>query len=189
MKTWQYTLRESVVIVSLVAVAMCWWLDHRANQRKLIELQVTMGTFRDRLETVRQLSESSKNEDEISLLIYAVSDPDIRIATVADTGLRRLSGISEGFGTIASGSHYSRMTIMKGWVDWYLTTGRDKGDGSILLMRMLDLSGFPRCEPPDGSRTTYAWDYENQNTRVELPDGSRVTTVYNAENRRVDRKP
>ena len=37
---------------------------------------------------------------------------------------------------------------------------------------------------PSG-RTTYTWDYENQNIRVELPDGARVTISYNADFRRV----
>lgn len=38
---------------------------------------------------------------------------------------------------------------------------------------------------PGGNRTTYVWDYENQNTLVRLPSGARVTMAYNADQRRI----
>ncbi len=38
---------------------------------------------------------------------------------------------------------------------------------------------------PTGSRTTYVWNYENQNTLVQQASGARVTMAYNAEFRRV----
>jgi len=38
---------------------------------------------------------------------------------------------------------------------------------------------------PTGSRTTYVWNYENQNTLVQQLSGTRETMAYNADFRRV----
>lgn len=121
MKTSQFTMRDLLSAVLLISVTVCWYVDRRSLRRELIRLQVTSGSYHVRLETMRGLSNAKASEAEIRLLIYAVSDPDVRIAKIADGGLRKVSGIRDGFGSIDFGSPDSRLAIMKKWIDWHLS--------------------------------------------------------------------
>jgi RHS repeat-associated protein len=59
-------------------------------------------------------------------------------------------------------------------------------DGSGRTTYTFDANGNQQSAlEPNGDRTTYSWDCENQNTLVRLADGSGVTMTYNHDFRRV----
>ena len=81
---------------------------------------VRAESFPIRMTAVKILS-SSRELDNVPSLVYALSDPDLRIVRVARDGLRFISRKFGGFGLPDEPSREEREEAIEAWKKWYLT--------------------------------------------------------------------
>jgi hypothetical protein len=99
-----------------------WKLDSDVTKRsgEIIRLRaiVSAGRFESRLIAVRALSRTGEL-DNVPLLIYALSDPDMRIVREADKGLRFVSRKFEGVGLPDDPKPQDAKAAIAAWKAWY----------------------------------------------------------------------
>jgi hypothetical protein len=79
---------------------------------------VSAEKFEVRLVAVRTLGKTD-DFDNIPYLIYAVTDPDIRVARVADAGLRHITRKLDGVGMPTDPTDQQRFAAVQAWKQWY----------------------------------------------------------------------
>jgi hypothetical protein len=122
-KGWyQISLRSSVLAIAGAGILLSWWLDHRALTDRISQLRLTAEPYHERISAVTEMLEAKPDDELIANLIYAIGDPDQLIAIRADKALRRVSGITQGFGTIEGATAKERLVITQAWIDWYVST-------------------------------------------------------------------
>jgi hypothetical protein len=73
---------------------------------------------------VRALAQT-RDLDNVPVFIYALSDPDERVAREAEDGLRFVSRKLEGVGSFEAGPPSQRGTGIAKWKEWYLSIRPD----------------------------------------------------------------
>jgi hypothetical protein len=93
--------------------------DPQARQAQLARLRrlATSGSFESRLTAVKLLGKD-RNLDNAPALIYALSDPDARVAETALRGLGFLSRRFDGAGFPANPSRQQIQALQQQWSDW-----------------------------------------------------------------------
>jgi hypothetical protein len=90
----------------------------RSGERARLRALVSSGAYEARLATVRLLGRV-RDLDNAPLLIYALTDPDVRVVMEADRGLRFLSRKFEGVGLPAEPKPHSIKDAIAAWKEWY----------------------------------------------------------------------
>ena len=72
-----------------------------------------------RLAAVTALART-RNLDNVPTLIYALSDPDPRVATAANDGLKEISRRTRGVGPLGENGSDLRAAAIEHWKQWYL---------------------------------------------------------------------
>lgn len=93
-------------------------VTRRAGQIARLRAIVTAGPYEARLAAVRALAKM-RELDNVPLLAYALTDPDLRIVREADKGLRFISRKIEGFGMPAEPKPAEIKVLASAWKDWY----------------------------------------------------------------------
>ena len=98
-------------------------LSRNPRERKLqlerMRRLVNARSFKTRLVAVKSLAKA-RNLDNVPALIYALSDPDKRVAMAARDGLRFQSRRFEGFGLDDAFGKEALEGAVKAWKEWYL---------------------------------------------------------------------
>lgn len=94
--------------------------DPEAYQDQLKKLRELAGhkSYEVRRVAVRALAKT-RDLDNVPALIYALSDPDPRVAKEAEDGLRFVSRKLEGFDSVAGVAPLQRTTAIYKWKEWY----------------------------------------------------------------------
>jgi hypothetical protein len=94
--------------------------DPDAYQAQLEQLRrmASHSDFHVRMVAVKALAQS-RDLDNVPTLIYALSDPDSRVARAARDGLRFISRRLEGFGLSPSSEPNDRRPAILKWKQWY----------------------------------------------------------------------
>jgi len=99
-----------------------WKLDSDVTKRsgEIARLRsvVSGGSFESRLVAVRALARI-RDMDHVPLLIYSLSDPDMRIVREADKGLRFISRKFDGVGIPVEPKPLDVKAGVAGWKAWY----------------------------------------------------------------------
>jgi hypothetical protein len=99
-----------------------WKLDADVTKRssELVRLRalVSAGDYASRLLAVRLLGRTHEL-DNVPLLIYALSDPDVRVVVEADKGLKFISRKFEGVGLPAEPKPHNIKDAIATWKAWY----------------------------------------------------------------------
>ncbi len=90
----------------------------RESQILRLRKMVSAGNYESRMVSVRSLSRV-RELDNVPVLIYALTDPDIRVVREADKGLRFISRKLNGVGTLENPTKEQIKTLRKAWRDWY----------------------------------------------------------------------
>ena len=85
---------------------------------------VSGPVFESRLVAVRSLGKV-RDLDNVPILLYALSDPDIRVVREADKALRFLSRRLDGFGPVDELSKTQQQKLQLDWRKWYLAIRPD----------------------------------------------------------------
>jgi len=91
----------------------------RAIQEQQMRRLVRGESYEARMMAVQTLSKIC-NLDNVPSLIYALSDPDLRVSLAARDGLRFISRKFQGFGLKDNPSKSEILTVVQKWKDWYL---------------------------------------------------------------------
>jgi len=101
-----------------------WKLDSNVTKRSSeiarLRAVVASGSFESRFLAVRALGRV-RELDNVPLLIYALSDPDMRVVREADKGLRFMSRKLEGVGIPEEPKPQDVKTGATAWKAWYLS--------------------------------------------------------------------
>src|SRR5262249_1466647 len=99
-----------------------WKLDNdvtkRSGEISRLRAVVSGGPFESRLVAVKALGQA-RDLDHVPLLIYALSDPDMRIVREADKALRFLSRKFEGVGIPEEPTPLDAKNGITAWKAWY----------------------------------------------------------------------
>jgi hypothetical protein len=99
-----------------------WKLDSNVTKRSgeitRLRAVVSAGTYESRLLAVRALSRV-REFDNVPVLIYALSDPDMRIVREADRGLRFISRKFDGVGLPDEPKPHDAAAATAAWKAWY----------------------------------------------------------------------
>jgi hypothetical protein len=99
-----------------------WKLDSDVTKRsgEIIRLRaiVSAGSYESRLVAVRALARV-REFDNVPILIYALSDPDMRIVREADKGLRFISRKFDGVGLSDEPKPPEAKAAIAAWKAWY----------------------------------------------------------------------
>ena len=90
----------------------------RAGQVVRLRALVSAGNYDARMVAVRTLGRT-RELDNVPVLIYALTDPDLRIVLQADRGLRFVSRKFSGVGLPAAPTGQDVQAAIKGWKAWY----------------------------------------------------------------------
>jgi hypothetical protein len=96
----------------------------RAGQITRLRALVSAGSFDSRLVAVRMLSKV-RELDNVPLLLYALTDPDVRIVQAADKGLRFVSRKFGGVGLPEEPSVTDIHAARDAWKAWFLSIRPD----------------------------------------------------------------
>lgn len=99
-------------------------ITRRSGQITKLRAMVSAESFETRLVAVRSLAQV-RELDNVPVLLYALSDPDIRVVRVADRGLRFISRKLEGVMPIENGSKETKTALRQAWGKWYLSIRPD----------------------------------------------------------------
>lgn len=83
-----------------------------------LRIKVRQGSYAARRMAIRTLREA-KDFDSVPVLIYALSDPDVRVVKEARDALRFISRKIEGFGLPPSPSPMEAKAAAEKWKTWY----------------------------------------------------------------------
>jgi hypothetical protein len=95
-------------------------VTERSGELNRLRSLVSSGDFHARFGAVKVLARV-REFDNVPLLIYAMTDPDVRIVREADKGLRFISRKFEGVGLPAEPSPTDIKTAIAAWKAWYQT--------------------------------------------------------------------
>ena len=95
--------------------------DPRGRAQQLLRMRrlVRSETFTVRLTAVKTMA-STRELDNVPALVYALSDPDLRVVRAARDGLRFVSRKFGGFGLSDQPSQQERDAAILAWKKWYL---------------------------------------------------------------------
>lgn len=122
------TIRELLMIVAIVGVSIGWSVDHHRLEQELTTLKIESSTFTTRRDEVQAIP-LDEVADRFSLLVYALTDPDTRVAIEADRKLREWSGLFHGFGDIETQPlSFDRLEVIRNWIEFYQDRLKTAGD-------------------------------------------------------------
>lgn len=100
--------------------------DERGRSEQIIQLRrkIREGSFGARLLAIRAIRQS-KDFDSIPVLIYALSDPDGRVALEARDALRFITRKFNGFGMPRGADASQRTLYANQWKQWYRSVRPD----------------------------------------------------------------
>lgn len=100
--------------------------DERGRSQQIIQLRrkIREGSFGARLLAIRAIRQS-KDFDSIPVLIYALSDPDGRVALEARDALRFITRKFNGFGMPRDADASQRSLYANQWKNWYRSVRPD----------------------------------------------------------------
>lgn len=113
------SLAESQQVIKLDAD-----VSKREGQIAKLRAMVSAGNFESRLVAVRSLGKTRDMQNG-PLLLYALSDPDLRVCVEADKALRYLSRKFEGVGLTFPATRQEVDAAAKAWREWYLSVQPD----------------------------------------------------------------
>jgi hypothetical protein len=99
-------------------------VSKREGQIARLRAMVSAGNFETRLVAVRSLGKTRDMKNG-PLLLYALSDPDLRVCMEADKALRFLSRKFEGVGLTFPATRQEVNEAAKAWRQWYLSVQPD----------------------------------------------------------------
>lgn len=99
-------------------------LTKRTGQVTRLRAMVSHESYETRMVAVRSLAKD-RNLDNVPVLLYALSDPDIRVIREADRGLRFISRKLEGVVTIDAPTKETLTALRVRWKQWYLSIKPD----------------------------------------------------------------
>ncbi len=99
-------------------------ITRRAGQITRLRAMVSAPSFETRLVAVRSLAKV-RDLDNVPVLLYALSDPDIRIIRAADRGLRFNSRKLEGVMPLDTPTKETLISLRNRWKQWYLSIRPD----------------------------------------------------------------
>ncbi|RCS55940.1 hypothetical protein DTL42_00685 [Bremerella cremea] len=94
--------------------------DSREIALKAVRRKLRQGSYASRIMAIRAI-ESVKDFESVPDLIYALSDPDPRVAIEARDALRFVSRKIDGFGMPSDPTPPEREAAIQKWKDWYLS--------------------------------------------------------------------
>lgn len=106
-------------VAALEAVALSDDPAEAEQQQARMRRLVGAESFKTRLVAVKSLSKR-RNLDNVPALIFALSDPDARVAIAARDGLRFNGRKFNGFGMNDAPSNEERQRAIEQWKAWYL---------------------------------------------------------------------
>ncbi|MDX1948161.1 MAG: prenyltransferase/squalene oxidase repeat-containing protein [Pirellulaceae bacterium] len=109
---------------SKTAVALDGDVTKRAGQIVRLRSLVSAGSYESRLVAVRTLAKV-RDLDNVPILLYALTDPDLRIVREADRGLRFISRKFAGVGPLDEPTNADVQKLIKAWKEWYLNIRPD----------------------------------------------------------------
>lgn len=121
------TIREVLLVVTLLSVAFGWYRDHGDSENQLAVFRMEAAETEVRLDAINSIDEL---DGGFALLIFALTDPHFPAAQAADRALRRLSGLSQGFGDLAEYDELDRLKTISQWIEWYIRREREKHGSS-----------------------------------------------------------
>jgi hypothetical protein len=102
--------------------------EERSKQLTRLRRMIINGTFQGRLTAAKTLG-TQRDLGSAPALIFALSDPDWRVAKAAEGALRFMSRKPEGFGfVIESGKQPEKpawLKAQKDWTNWLLSVKPD----------------------------------------------------------------
>jgi len=99
-------------------------LTRRTGQITRLRSLVSHESFETRLVAVRSLAKV-RDLENVPVLLYALSDPDIRVIREADRGLRFISRKLEGVVPLDTPTKETLATLRSRWRQWYLAIKPD----------------------------------------------------------------
>jgi hypothetical protein len=108
------------LIASAESLALDSDVTKRSGQIARLRSLVSAGAFEPRLVAVRTLGRV-RELDNVPLLIYALTDPDVRIVLEADKGLRFISRKLTGVGLAEEPKPEDIKASIAAWKAWYLS--------------------------------------------------------------------
>ncbi len=99
-------------------------MTKRTGQVTRLRAMVSHESYETRLVAVRSLAKD-RNLENVPVLLYALSDPDIRVVREADRGLRFISRKLEGVMPIEAPTKEALTTLRDRWRKWYLSIKPD----------------------------------------------------------------
>jgi hypothetical protein len=99
-------------------------LSRRTGQVTRLRTLVSHESFETRLVAVRSLAKD-RNLENVPVLLYALSDPDIRVIREADRGLRFISRKLAGVVVLDTPTKETLAALRDGWKKWYLSIKPD----------------------------------------------------------------
>jgi hypothetical protein len=99
-------------------------VTRRAGQITRLRNMVSAGAFETRLIAVRSLAKV-RDFDNVPVLLYALSDPDLRVVREADKGLRFISRKFEGVVSLDAPTKEILAELRQKWRTWYLSIRPD----------------------------------------------------------------
>ena len=99
-------------------------LSKRTSQITRLRAMVSNESYETRLVAVRSLAKD-RNLDNVPVLLYALSDPDIRIIREADKGLKFVSRKLQGVVELDTPTKEKLTALRTRWRDWYLSIKPD----------------------------------------------------------------
>lgn len=91
----------------------------RAKQAERLRKIVTLPNYQARIVAVKSLAQA-RDLDNVPVLIYALGDPDFRVAKEARDGLRLISRRFDGFDMPDKSTPAQRTAAQLSWKQWYL---------------------------------------------------------------------
>ena len=104
---------------STQAIALDKDVTKRAGQITRLRALVSAPAFESRLVAVRSLGKV-RDLENVPILLYALSDPDIRVVREADKALRFISRRLEGMGQTDELTKAQQLKLQLDWRKWYL---------------------------------------------------------------------
>ena len=98
----------------------------RTQQLATMRRLVTHEIYEARLAAVKFLSKERSLEN-VPALLFALTDPDLRIAEQANIGLQFISRITQGYDFSDNPTDFEKEELQKRWTDWYLRLLPDAG--------------------------------------------------------------
>ena len=96
----------------------------RSAELARLKRMLMSGKYQARLAAAKTLARD-RDLNNVPVLIFALSDPDHRVATAARDGLRFISRKFNGFGMPDVPSNAERRAAIEKWKEWYLSIRPD----------------------------------------------------------------